>query len=121
MTKLRRLPAIREQDVQADIFTLLSYRGFRIFRRNTGAMTIDADPEHGKRGRYIKFSETGAADLTGRHKTTGRTIEVECKRPGEKPSPEQYAWLDLAKVDGCIAFWADSVPMCDAKLREYGY
>lgn len=122
MTKVRRLPAIREQDVLKAIRDYLRFRGFRIYRRNTGgayAMRM------GGREQFVRFSEPGAADLTGREIGTGRTIEVEVKQPGGRTNPQRQAlqqqWLDLAKRDGCIAFRASSVQECEAAMETFGY
>jgi hypothetical protein len=119
---VRPLPAVREQDVLRAIKQYLELRGFRMYRRNTGgayAMRLGRD-------QFVRFSEPGAADLTGREIGTGRTIEVEVKRAGGRTNPQrerlQQAWLDLAKRDGCIAFRAASVEDCEAALVEaYGY
>jgi hypothetical protein len=111
-----------EAEVLKAIKQYLELRKFRIYRRNTGgayAMRM------GGREQFVRFSEPGAADLTGREIGTGRTIEVEVKRPGGRTNPQrqalQQAWLDLAKRDGCIAFRASSVLECEAALEAFGY
>ena len=113
---------VRESDVLRAIKAYLEFRGFRCYRRNTGgayAMRL------GGREQFVRFSEPGAADLTGREIGTGRAIEVEVKRPGGRTNPQrqlqQQAWLDLAKRDGCIAFRAASVEECEAALEAYGF
>jgi hypothetical protein len=113
---------MREADVLRAIRDYLRLRGFRIYRRNTGgayAMRM------GGREQFVRFSEPGAADLCGREIGTGRTIEVEVKRPGGRTNPQlqalQQAWLDLAKRDGCIAFRASSVEEAEAALVSYGF
>jgi hypothetical protein len=119
VTKLRRLPLPRvtETDVSRAIKAYLQMRGFRMYRRNTGGAYSGLQ--------FVRFSEPGAADLTGREIGTGRTIEVEVKRPGGRTKPErqmlQQAWLDLAKRDGCIAFRASSIEEAEAALEGYGY
>ena len=118
MTKLRRLPRVRETDVVRAIKGYLELRGFRMYRRNTGG-AYNASLQ------FVRFSEPGSADLTGREIGTGRTIEVEVKRPGGRTNPQrqmqQQAWLDLAHRDGCIAFRAASIEDCEAELEGYGY
>lgn len=115
------LPKITETDVQKAIKQYLELRGFRMYRRNVGgayAMRLG-------REQFVRFSEPGAADLTGWEIGTGRTIEVEVKKPGARTNPKrqalQRAWLDQAKRDGCIAFRAASVQEADEQLAAYGY
>lgn len=124
MTKRVRVqcpPSIREQDVLRAIQDFLNYRGFRVRRRNVGgafAMRLG-------REQFVRFSEPGAADLTGWEVGSGRAIEVEVKRPGARTHAKrqllQQQWLDSAKRDGVIAFRASSVEEADARLAEFGY
>jgi hypothetical protein len=117
VTKLRRLPAIREQDVLRTVKHYLELRGFLIWRRNIGGAF---------RGmQFVRFSSPGQADLWGWERGTGKHIEVEIKRPNGRTSPQrqvqQQQWLDRAKRDGCIAFRAASVEECEERLAEFGY
>lgn len=118
MKALAGRPAVRETDIVRAIRAYLRLRGFRIYRRNTGG-AYNASLQ------FVRFSEPGSADLYGREIGTGRTIEVEVKRPGGrtnlKRQLQQQAWLDLARQDGCIAFRAASVEECEAALEAYGY
>lgn len=98
----------RESDVLKAVMDYLGAQGFTVFRRNTGAMVA------GKR--FVRFSQPGMADLWGVDRRTGRHIEVEVKRPGEKPTPLQAAWLEAMRKAGAVAFWCDSVDDCRAKL-----
>lgn len=110
-----------ERDVKRAIIDYLRMRGFRVFVRTVGgayAMRLG-------REQFVRFSEPGAADLTGWEIGTGRAIEVEIKRPGGRTNPQRQAlqqrWLDQARRDGCIAFRASSVEECEAALEEYGF
>ncbi len=121
VSTIRGLAHVRETDIVRSIRGYLELRGFRIFRRNVGgayAMRLG-------REQFVRFSEPGAADLTGWEIGTGRAIEVEVKVPGARTDPRrhalQQAWLEQAKRDGLIAFRASSVQECEARLEEYGY
>jgi hypothetical protein len=78
-------------------------------RMNTGAMQID--------GRFVKFGFTGCSDVLGQM-TDGRFLAVEVKRPGNKPTDEQKGFLLNVLHFGGVAFWCDSVKMCEEKLHE---
>lgn len=57
------------------------------------------------------FSDTLGADI-GSH----QWIFVEVKRPGQKPRPDQSAFLSARRAEGHIAFWADSA---ESALRQF--
>lgn len=104
-----------EADVQRGCLDWLNLLpGVRCWRQNTGGMErLNAE---GKK-RYVAFGQPGQADITGLG-PFGCRIEIEVKKPNEKPSEEQYVWLHFIGRHGGIAFYADSLPMCVAKLRE---
>ena len=97
-----------EKDILKAVMDYLGTQGFSMFRRNTGVMQM------GKR--FVRFSQPGQADLWGLDRRTGRHIEVEVKRPGQKPTAVQAAWLEAMRRAGAIAFWCDSIDDCRAKL-----
>ena len=94
---------------------LLRSHGWTVFRRNTGAFRGE---HHGKR-RFVRFSEPGAADLwclTPPPRV--RHVEVELKRPGRKPTPEQVRWLLELNARGAPAFWVDNLTVLDVVARH---
>ena len=111
---------VTEADVLKAVKHLLEAKGFRVFRRNTGAVRASyTSTRTGKTSeRFVRFSEPGQSDLYGwaTQKVKmgsisippGTHIEVEVKRPGEKPNAEQQTWLYLANCNHCFAFWCDS-------------
>jgi len=101
---------VTEADVLRLVSDWLSLQGFHVERRNVGAIRAGS--------RFVRFSRPGQADLYGWHRETGRHIEVEVKAPGKRPTPQQMAWLKVARSQGCISFWADSLEECQAVLRE---
>jgi len=78
-----------------------------LFRNNVGVLR-DA------RGVAVRYGlATGSADLVGSVRFPARcppdgkhwwarSLAIEVKRPGEKPTPEQSAWLEAMKAQGWI-------------------
>ncbi len=109
-----KAPVPLEKDIQAAIIEYAWYTfRLKLYRRNTGAMS---GTYNGKK-RFIRFSEPGQADLWGIQPKTGRHIEIEVKRPGQKPSDAQQEWLESCRALHGIAFWTDSVEDFDKAYR----
>jgi len=68
-------------------------------RMNVGAMKIGQ--------RFVRFGKPGMCDITGQMKD-GRRLEIEMKRPGEKPTSVQQGFIDLVADAGGVAFCAHS-------------
>lgn len=91
-----------ESDVQRTIVAVAASKGVRLIRRNVMAM----GGEHKGKRWFVKNGEKGQSDLYG-VLPNGIHIEVEVKRKGEVPTPDQTAWLrKWAPI--CPAFWADN-------------
>ena len=106
-----------ERDILAGCVEACRALGIPIDRQNTGAMAVD--------GRRVRFGRKGNADLTGtipRGPHLGKRLEVEVKRPGARPRPEQLERLAAIRVAGGIAFWvteaADSLRVLRRVLDE---
>lgn len=99
-----------EAAVQSVVMDYLNLIGWRVWRRNVGAMKLDAK-------RFVRFGVAGMADLEGIAKG-GRHVEIEVKAPGKKPTLHQLAWLEQCRSQGAIALWCDSVDMLIEKLNE---
>ena len=110
-------PAPAERDVLRAVLEYLTFRGFRVWRRNVG-LTV---AHHKGKSRVIRSGIRGQADITGYLKANGRHLECEVKREGKEPTSLQSQWLQQAHEEGCIAFWCDSVPAAEAELKRYGY
>lgn len=105
----------------AAVKQLLELRGYRVFRRNTGAVAGEYTTKAGAvHKRFIRFAEPGQSDLYGWRKKDGKHLEVEVKKPGSYTKPErwalQQAYLEQARGEGCIAFWCDSLATAIFKL-----
>ena len=99
-----RMPRERESKIQSSIKVRLARLGVTLWRRNVGAMQ-EGD-------RFIRFSAPGQSDLWGVDRM-GRHWEIECKRPGNKPTPKQLEWLKAMSDRGCVAYWADSASIAE--------
>jgi hypothetical protein len=76
-----------------------------VWRNNTGA-AFD------KEGRMIRFGVKGQADVSGIMKPLGTRIEIEVKRPGGKPRPEQKLFEQMIKDHGGVYL------LCDGDIYE---
>jgi hypothetical protein len=56
---------------------------------NTGAAVYGTGPRH----RFVRYGIVGCSDILASLPPTGRLDAIEIKRPGEKPRPEQLAFL----------------------------
>src|SRR5262245_28720745 len=98
-----------ETAIQREVLRYLATVGIVAWRNNTGAV---------KEGdRFVRFGLRGAADIIG-WMPGGRFIAIECKRPGEKPTAIQSAFLKRLHDDGGIAFVATSVEDVSRELAR---
>lgn len=109
--------------VKAVLDYLRFVRRWPAWRNNTGAVRVGR--------RLIRFGEVGAADVlgilpAGRYPlldptTAGRLLAVEVKRPGNRPTPAQLAWLDMVREAGAVALVVHSLDELAGLLAEAGY
>lgn len=108
------LPKPSESEIQkACIDWLNTIPGVKVWRQNTGGMS----GEHNGKKWYMKFGQKGQADITGI--CNGIRVEIEVKRPGEKPTDDQRDWLRIIGMHFGIAFWTDSIERCVTEMREW--
>jgi hypothetical protein len=103
------LPAEKEAPILAGVLDLLELLGIPAFRSNAGG-----GYRIGKGGRpqLIRGLPKGFPDVFGWLPNNGRILAVECKRPGEEPTPEQWAYLHAINRDGGFAFWTSDLERC---------
>lgn len=70
----------------------------KIWRQNSGAVR--------RRGRMVQFGKKGAGDLTGIIAPSGRRIEIECKKSGNRTKPDhaqkQQEYADMIRANGGV-------------------
>lgn len=108
-----KLPVPLEKHILADCLEWLNMQPkLYAWRNNTGAVVS----EYRGKKRMIRYGMAGSADILGLAGPQGRFVAVEVKRPGNRPSAAQEGFLADIRHFGGIAFWCDSVEMCE---REY--
>jgi hypothetical protein len=70
------------------------------------------------RKRHVTMGVTGDPDLYGSY--WGEHVEIECKRPGEKPTPLQLQRLRQWRDAGAVTGWTTSVEGAFRLLRRAG-
>lgn len=90
---------MKEATIENDILQYLQYRGIFCWRTHTG--------------RYPPATP-GMPDIVGVWK--GQMIAVEVKRPGQKPTKVQTAFIDKLKTSGALVIVASSVGDVQAGL-----
>jgi hypothetical protein len=87
------------------------------WRQNTG-VAVYRD-RRGKK-RYVKYGFPGAADITG-ILPDGKRLEVECKVPGNSPSPQQRAFAAMIRAHGGVYVLAYELEDLQVALAELRY
>jgi hypothetical protein len=106
-TKTPKLPVPSEASVQAGCLELLRLRGVQAWRNNSRVFFV---PGKGGKSRPMRAGfGNGSADIVGLLPGSGRFLAVECKRPGEKPTKDQVAWLNGVNDTGGFACWVSTI------------
>lgn len=105
-----------EKSIAADIRKVLELAGYRAVRCIAGPVRNMKGgerykPQHGNPAGYPDWvflrSEQYRDYASWSHLLKPRVIYIETKKPGEKPTPLQQAWLDVLRKDGFTAMWFD--------------
>lgn len=104
---------IREADVIRAVSAYVKRCRLCLWRQNTGSMSR----EYNGKTSYVKFGLKGAADFTG-ILPDGRRIEVECKRPGGRQSPDQRAFQLMIERNGGVYLLVESLDEFVRKITE---
>ena len=103
----------RESDVLAACLQYLNLVGVFAWRQNQGAIPL-------KDGGYRRFvGLRGVADILGIVPRRGSLLAVEVKRPGQRPRPEQAAFLKRVNALGGVALCVHSVRELEDGLRPF--
>lgn len=96
---------------------LLTLHGAFVFRVNSGAVVSEYK---GKR-RFMRFnSAPGCSDILG-ILPGGTFLACEVKRPGQKLTEKQQAFLDAVRKKGGVGLWVSSVQELEDSLVELGH
>jgi penicillin-binding protein-related factor A (putative recombinase) len=98
--KKRRPAADSEANIQKSIITFLERIGAVVLRTNSGHVVTES-------GAHIQMGAAGTSDLTACYQ--GRFVAIEVKKPGNKPTVKQQAYLDRVTAAGGLAFVATSI------------
>lgn len=97
-----------ENDVEAEIIGFLKNRGWIIRRQHSAVVRSLA-------GHSIRLGEVGQCDWSAMRPCAQPRIveylEIEVKRPGEKPSKAQREYIAKRLHRGISATWADSLEL----------
>ena len=106
-------PARLEKSIAADIRQVLELAGYRAVRCIAGPVRnmkggARYAPQHGNPEGYPDWVFVQASAHGGYVWAARLSILfVETKRPGEKPTPLQLAWLEVLRNDGFTSEWFD--------------
>jgi VRR-NUC domain len=95
-----------EKDIQKAILEYLQLRGIFAWRNNTGSFAFPETKT--KARRFFRAGKPGSGDiigLTGK----GQFFSIEVKRPGQKATPDQEAFMREVRMNNGLAFVAFSV------------
>lgn len=111
-----QIPIAKEGEIVSACIEYLLRRRHFVWRNNTGAQLLESKDSDGvAHSRFFRSGIKGSADIIGISKSykagesTGRFIAVECKRPGNKPTPEQLEFLGEIRKRGGYAIVAYSI------------
>lgn len=99
-----RPPVPTEAETTEQVVAAFRMLGMELKRRNVGGAAF---PNADGSTRYVAFNEADDADWSGVMPFTGKALEVEIKRPGERPRPGQLAKLRKLNAQGGVGLWVD--------------
>lgn len=105
-----------ESDIQRTILDYLALLRIPAWRNNSGAVALG----EGKSRRYVRYGQKGSSDILGVLPPSGRLLAIEVKRPGNKPTEHQTAWLERMRAAGAVCIVATSIEDVQRVLREVG-
>ena len=108
------MKAATEQHLVNACLQLLRLPGVPCWRQTHGALT----GIRGDKRLFVRFSTMlGVSDILG-VLTDGRFLACECKRPGNKPSPEQAAFLSAVDAASGLALVVHDVRELEKALER---
>lgn len=117
--KHRKPGTVLEKDVVRAIVQAFRARKITLFQTDAGVAGMRNALAEGARG--YSALPAGFPDLMGVVPGSGRACFIEVKRPGNKPTDAQTAFLARVRGLGAIAFWADSVESAISQFNEQAF
>jgi hypothetical protein len=102
-----------ESLIQKQSFAKIKRLGIKPHRRNV----IGVKSEYKGKERFIKSGASSQADCWFLIPCNARHVELEFKRPGNKPTYDQIIWLRETNEITGASFWADSPVIVDKVVR----
>lgn len=109
MTTKAKPPRITEADILRQVVEAAALFGVELKRRNVG-MALNP------KGQPVRFGESGESDLYGA--LGSRTLFVEVKRPGKRPTAKQLAFLHRENARGNVALWVNDAAQITETLPK---
>jgi len=97
-----------EGQILSAIMEYLALRKVWCWRVNNSGMPI-RDRFGNVTGMKKSTLPAGHSDIAGILPVSGKSLFIEVKAKGKKPTPEQYAFIEKVKANGGVALWADDV------------
>lgn len=108
------LPKPLESDILPGIIKFL-----RVHPLVGWAARINSGGAENAQGQYVRFNDIiGCSDVIGQMRS-GAFLAIEVKRPGEKPTPKQHAFLGLVQRFGGCSGWCTSIDGAIAILNAW--
>lgn len=114
-------PTHYESDVQDAIREALGLEADLVLWRNNTGVAVHWDDRSGKERRVRYGLCPGGADLIGLLGPSGRIVALEVKRPAERPTDDQRAFLTIVRRHGgfaAIVHSVDEAVAAVARARE---
>ncbi len=107
----------RERNLVKACLDLLRFRGVFAWRQNCGGVSMPVGAD--RRERFVRFTSiNGVSDIIG-ILPNGRFLAVECKRAGNKPTPDQIEFMNAVRRRGGVALVVyDVANLADILDRE---
>ena len=103
-----------ESQIQKSILEWLRWHKFFVWRNNSGMQVLPGKDKYYVVRQGIKGSSDIIGILPG-----GQFLAIEVKRPGNKPTPDQDAFMEKINTLGGVAFVAYSIDDVEKKLKKY--
>jgi hypothetical protein len=111
--KRREIPVANETALVKSALTMLLYDRITCWRNNTGGAEYE---NKDKSKRFVRYGIPGASDILG-VLPGGRFLAAEAKVGRNKPTDEQWAFLNQVNAAGGLGIWFRSLKELDAKVK----